>query len=317
MKVSAIIVTYNRLKFIRRAIDSVLAQTIPVDEIIVVDDGSTDGTAAAIGEWFGPAVKVVRQENGGVGVARRTGVLEATGDWIAFLDSDDEWVPNRTERFLEAARRVPAEVAWIFGDLQLVKDDSDTTTLFQQQGLRVGKDLEVFADSLTVQYPFQFGLLQGSWMRRQVLVELGCFSEGFRSDEDLLAGFQIACRYKVAAIPDVVGKYYQTSDLATSSLALNGSSRPEYFQARMLAFECVIKTGRQHPWNLRYAAEVRGLCKNLAVRGTASRRLALQQFRYGGYSLKGIGFLLAAMLGRRGIQAWEAVGQARRGRGGR
>lgn len=314
MNVSAIIPTYNRGKYIRKAIDSILAQTVPVDEIIVVDDGSTDGTAEAVAEWFGSKVKIVRQENGGVGVARRRGVLEARGDWIAFLDSDDEWVPDRTGRLLEAAHQVPETVAWIFGDLQVITNEGDAKTIFKEHGLSLNACPEIFPDPFTVQFPFQFGLLQGSFIKRKVLLELDCFSEGFRSDEDLLAGFQVACRYQFAAIPNIVGKYFRTSDLMASSLAATGPLRPEYFHARMLAYEWVVKSGRRSPWNMRYASEVRGLCKVLATRGAVPKGLALQQFRYGGYSLKGLGFLLAAMMGRRGILAWDAIGEFRRQR---
>lgn len=316
MTVSAIIPTYNRRNYIRRAIESVLAQTVAVDEVIIVDDGSTDGTAAAVQEWFGPRVNVIQQVNGGVALARLTGIRAASGDWIAFLDSDDEWMPDRTERLLASAAQVPNEVAWIFGDLQVVTDDGDSGTLFTQYGLRLNDPLVIFEDTLSVQYPFQFGLLQGSFIRRNVLLEMGCFSEGLRSDDDLLAGFQVACRYKFAAIPNVVGKYFRTTDLDASSVVVNGVFGPDYHRSRMMAFESVLKSGHSAPWNMRYAAEVRGLCKVLAARGAAPRSLAFQQFKYGGFSLKGLGFLCAAVLGRQGILAWEAVGKARRSRGG-
>src|SRR3954470_765888 len=107
MNVSAIIPTFNRRQYIQRAIDSVLAQTLPVDEIIVIDDGSTDGTAEAVEAWYGSRIRVIRQENSGVSGARRRGIQEARGEWIAFLDSDDEWIPERTAQLLHAAERVP------------------------------------------------------------------------------------------------------------------------------------------------------------------------------------------------------------------
>ncbi|MGC4053251.1 MAG: glycosyltransferase family A protein [Paludibaculum sp.] len=314
MTVSAIIPTYNRRKYIRRAIESILAQTVPVDEIIVVDDGSTDGTADAVAEWFGNSIRIVRQENGGVAAARWLGIREATGDWIAFLDSDDEWMPDRTRQLRDAAANVPGEVAWIFGDMQVVTDEGSATTLFGEHGLSVSKSPQVFPDALVVQFPFQFGLLQGSFIRRDVLLELGCFGERLRSDDDLLAGFQVACRYKFAAIPSIVGKYFRTSDLSASSVVTNGVYGVDHFRSRMLAFELVVQSGRRTPWNMRYASEVRGLCKVLATRGAVPKGLALQQFRYGGYSLKGLGFFCAAMMGRRGILAWDAVGEFRRNR---
>jgi glycosyltransferase involved in cell wall biosynthesis len=307
MKVSAIIPTFNRRTYLRRAIDSVLEQTIPVDEIIVVDDGSTDGSSDAVELWYGSRVRIVRQENTGVSGARRRGVREAHGDWIAFLDSDDEWTPDRNSRFLDAAQHLATDVAWIFGDLLLVNENCDNATLFAKYGLQMQKSPRVFADSLSVQFPFQFGLLQGSFIRRSVLIELNCFDAGLRHSEDLLAGFQVACKYKFCALPFIVGKYFQTPDLAASSLAVTEVSSPDYHRARMLAFSLVVESGRKYPWNSRYADEVRGFCKAVARTGPVSRKLAFQQFKYGPFSVKGLAFLCAVMLGRNGILAWNIL----------
>jgi glycosyltransferase involved in cell wall biosynthesis len=313
VKVSAVIPTFNRREYLRRAVDSVLAQTVPVDEVLVVDDGSTDGTSDALESWYGAQVRVVRQENSGVAGARRRGIREACGEWIAFLDSDDEWAPERNGQLLTAAERVPNEVAWIFGDLRVVTDQGNQSTLFAAHGLSVKESPQVFADPLSVQYPFQFPMLQGSLIRREALMELDCFKEGLRSDDDLLAGFQVACRYKFAAIPSVVGTYFRTSDLAATSVVVNGVYGRDHFRSRMMAFAQVVQSGRRTPWNRHYAAEVRGLCQYLASKGTLSRTAAFEQFRFGAVSAKGIAFLLACVCGRKGIQAWNLLAAARRG----
>ena len=311
MNVSAIIPTFNRRKYIRRAIESILTQTLPVDEIIVVDDGSTDGTAEAIEGWFGSRVRVIRQENTGVSGARRRGIQAARGEWIAFLDSDDEWSPDRNMRLSEAAARVPSDVAWVFGDLRVVTDEGEEQTLFEKHGLDVKEVPYVLPDALSVQFPFQFSMLQASFIRRSALIELRCFSVDLRSDDDLLASFQVACRYRFAAIPDVVGKYFRTSDLAASSVVVNGVYGPDHYRSRMMAFELVIESGRKRPWNRYYADEARGLCQVLARQGAVPRGLAAQQFRFGGVSVKGVAFFCAAMFGRPGLQAWSAVRERR------
>lgn len=307
LKISAVIPTYNRKKYIGRAIDSVLAQSLAVDEIIVVDDGSTDGTVEAISTLYGSRVKVFRQAQSGVSVARRRCIEEARGEWIAFLDSDDEWTLDRTRLLWSAVERVPDDVAWVFGDLRIVKDSGESATLFEQHGLSVAGCPQVFSDSLSVQYPFQFCMLQGSLIRRDALLKLNCFSEGLQSSEDLLAGFQVACRYRFAAVPSVVGRYFQTSDLALTSANLAGLCSPDYYRARMLAFALVIESGRKNIWNQRYAAQVRGLFKALAQRGPVRRALAFEQFRFGGMSIKGLAFLAIGLLGRRGVLAWDAL----------
>ncbi len=95
--VSVIIPTYNRKAYVQQAIDSVLAQTYPHYEIIVVDDGSTDGTGEALAARYGDRITYHWQENQGESAARNWGINIAKGEYIAFLDSDDLWYPNKLE----------------------------------------------------------------------------------------------------------------------------------------------------------------------------------------------------------------------------
>ena len=90
MKISVIIPTFNRIGLLQRAIDSVLSQSLKPYEIIVVDDGSTDGTGDIIKQKY-KSIKIIQQKNSGVSAARNNGIKHAKGDWIALLDSDDEW----------------------------------------------------------------------------------------------------------------------------------------------------------------------------------------------------------------------------------
>jgi glycosyltransferase involved in cell wall biosynthesis len=99
--VSVVIPTFDREALVIRAIDSVVRQTCPPHEIIVVDDGSTDDTAARI-RAERPGVRLIERTHRGVSAARNTGIRAATGDWIALLDSDDEWLPEKLRRQLDA-----------------------------------------------------------------------------------------------------------------------------------------------------------------------------------------------------------------------
>ncbi len=106
MQISVVIPTFNRLPTLIRAIDSVIGQTSPVDEIIVVDDGSDDGTEIQIRENF-PQVKFIFQDNQGVSTARNNGIKQAQYRWIALLDSDDSWLPNKIESIRRARQKNP------------------------------------------------------------------------------------------------------------------------------------------------------------------------------------------------------------------
>ena len=97
VNVSVIIPTYNRKNLLKRALHSVINQTFVPQEIIVVDDGSSDGTKDWVLERF-PDVRYIYQDNSGVSSARNAGIKEAIGSWIAFLDSDDEWMSNKLEQ---------------------------------------------------------------------------------------------------------------------------------------------------------------------------------------------------------------------------
>lgn len=103
--VSVVMPAYNVANSIARALASIAAQTVKPREVLVVDDGSTDDTIAAVtamaGRMNGVRLRLFRQSNQGAGAARNRALAQASGDWIAFLDSDDEWLPNKLERSLE------------------------------------------------------------------------------------------------------------------------------------------------------------------------------------------------------------------------
>lgn len=114
MKISVVIPAYNAEKTIARAVDSVLAQTRPADEIIVIDDGSKDHTADIV-QSYGDQVVFIQQENAGVSVARNKGIEHAAADWIAFLDADDEWLPEKLKLQSEHLERNP-DLKWTYSN---------------------------------------------------------------------------------------------------------------------------------------------------------------------------------------------------------
>ena len=294
--ISAVIPTFNRREHVSRAIRSVLAQRHKPEEILVIDDGSTDGTAASLRGEFGNALRIIEQPNGGVSSARRRGVLEAKGEWIAFLDSDDEWVTGRSEVFQSILEGVASDVCWIFGDTQFIDDTGPRATLYGEWGLSLKASPTAFA-GLETQYPYQFSLLESSLMRRDALIATDAFAENLRSSEDFLVSFRVALRGKFLAVSDVVTRVYRTSDLNASSLNRIGLLSSDYYRARMLAFdEAAAQVGRQ-VWGPLHAQAVRGCCVALAREGQNSRGLVLQQFRHE-FTVKALVFAAASLLGR-------------------
>ncbi len=109
MKISVVIPTFNRVHTLKRSLDSIYRQTSPVDEVIVVNDGSTDSTQQLIEKHY-PQVHLINQPNKGVSAARNTGLVEAKYEWIALLDSDDEWLEDKIKTVREIQTQHPQDV---------------------------------------------------------------------------------------------------------------------------------------------------------------------------------------------------------------
>ena len=101
MNISVVIPTYNRIELLKRSIDSVINQTIKPSEIIIVDDGSNDGTEAMVKNKY-DSLKLITQKNKGASAARNSGIKASSGEWICFLDSDDEWKNDKLEKQITA-----------------------------------------------------------------------------------------------------------------------------------------------------------------------------------------------------------------------
>ena len=101
MNISVVIPTYNRIELLKRSIDSVINQTIKPSEIIIVDDGSNDGTEAMVKKKY-DSLKLITQKNKGASAARNSGIKASSGEWICFLDSDDEWKNDKLEKQINA-----------------------------------------------------------------------------------------------------------------------------------------------------------------------------------------------------------------------
>ncbi len=180
--VSAIIPTYNRAHIICEAVDSVLTQTYPNIEVIVVDDGSKDDTLVRL-QQYGDRIRVVSQANAGPAAARNRGIAAARGDLIAFLDSDDIWLPIKIERQVALMRRAGATVPCCLCNIMMKWNSGDRASFAiaslkpsAQEGVWLNAD-EVLATRFVL-------FNQGIVIRREVLEKIGGFDEKIRYLED-------------------------------------------------------------------------------------------------------------------------------------
>ncbi len=187
MKISVIIPVYNRPTMVERAVKSVLNQTLKPHEIIVVDDGSTDETPRVLAA-FGDQITVLRQEHRGVSAARNAGIRHATGEWIALLDSDDEWLPNKLTMAVEFLKENPR-----FKIFQ-------TEEIWIRNGKRVNPKKKhqkyqgwIFKQSLPLCIISPSAVI----IKKEILEETGLFDETFPVCEDYDLWLRVTRRFEV------------------------------------------------------------------------------------------------------------------------
>ena len=180
--VSAIIPTYNRAHIVYEAVESVLAQTYPHIEVVVVDDGSQDDTLARL-ERYEDRIRVVSQANAGPAAARNRGIAVSSGELIAFLDSDDIWLPQKIERQVALLQRAGAPVPCCLCNIMMKWNSGDRAS-FDIAFLKPSTEEGVWLNADEV-LATRFVLFnQGIVIRREVLEKIGGFDESIRYLED-------------------------------------------------------------------------------------------------------------------------------------
>lgn len=177
-----------------RALDSVLAQTVPVDEIIVIDDGSTDGTDDMLRARCGDRVRYVWQPNAGVSAARNHGLRLAQGRYLALLDSDDLWLPTKTELQVAFLDTHP-DFGMVVCDVERVDSDYRHIDVFRRRDT-------LREDGWVLRWVLHNPALAPAsvLMRREVVEQLGGFDEGLRTAEDLEFHLRVARHWKIGVV---------------------------------------------------------------------------------------------------------------------
>ena len=247
--VSVIIPTFNCAQYLAKAIDSVLSQTYKDLEIIVVDDGSSDNTPEVVLPYLA-RITFIRQPNKGLPSARNTGIRAASGKFIALLDSDDSWLPEKL------ARQMPPfddpAVGIVYTDFSVVYADGRTLPSYLAERPLASEGF-ILDNYIQSRFLFPSTML----LRRQAIEECGLFDEEMLAAEDVELFARICLRWRVARIPEVL----MVRTEGTNNITANGSRLNRYM---ILAFEKIlqrettlpvlsrqlihVELGRQHWW---------------------------------------------------------------------
>ena len=211
--VSAVIIAYNSAPFLRDAIESVLNQTRPIDEIVVVDDGSTDATAEIATSYSSRGVRYIFQANQGCAGARNTGINATTGQFVGVLDADDIWLPDKTERQL-AAFAIHPQAAMVSGNkIWWDLDENTRRPFFYDTVERANVKRDILVSNCV-------GNPSMTLIRRSVFGEVGLFDPAMIYGDDWEFWIRIIERHDVAFIADPVIIYrWHSSNLSQRNQA--------------------------------------------------------------------------------------------------
>jgi glycosyltransferase involved in cell wall biosynthesis len=260
--ISVIIPTYNRAPQLITSVNSVLAQTHREFEIVVVDDGSIDSTAQTIQTIVNrthdsgsqlPRIRYFYQSNKGQSVARNKGVAEAIGEWIAFLDSDDRWLPEKLEWQVRAIERFKDNCGACFTDACLVDGQGLDTTAFRKAG-REYKELVGVVRDPTRSLAKAFG---GTWVqtlvaRRDLIMKIGGFDSDlhFGEDYDLLFRLSLVTGYCYVNRPLAV--IDRTTAVLDPTVASRSWDRIDFrLRGRQYMYEKWLNLRREYPRDVR------------------------------------------------------------------
>ncbi|MEZ0154848.1 MAG: glycosyltransferase family 2 protein [Candidatus Reddybacter sp.] len=227
MKISAVVPTYNNAEYIADAINSILSQAHPVDEIIIVDDGSTDNTEAivdAITKRSTNKIIYIKQDNQGPSSARNQGIEAASGDWLAFLDADDLWTPAKIALQLEALVSEP-QLKLIAADMSeinrqgklIVESVLAKHQLLEKLQALAGKPVPNALNALLTKNFIPTGT---ALVNRAIVIAAGGFNTHIRFGEDLELWAKIAADHPITCLPQVMMHRRQHGSNATQSTVL-------------------------------------------------------------------------------------------------
>src|ERR1700761_2954923 len=212
-KVDVIIPAYNAAKYLPMAISSVIGQTFDDWTILLVDDGSTDNTPEVVAPFvdqLGPKLKYIRQANGGLPAARNAAIRNSSAEFLALLDADDIWLPNRLAESLKSFENRP-QVGLSHRFISRIDTEGKVIDTFSRKQKHGEGRIARYIYMRRVQLP-----CPTITFRRSCVDEVGMFDESMRATEDRDLWLRIAFKYEVAVVPKVIALYRTSPNAMTT-----------------------------------------------------------------------------------------------------
>lgn len=213
--ISVVIPTFNRADSIARTIESVLAQTYKDYEIVVADDGSTDNTKKLLEPYMG-VIRYIYQHNKGAAAARNKGIEVSKGKYIAFQDSDDEWLPEKLEKQIEVFKTVSAKVGVVYTDMLRIHSDG-RAEYWNSPTLTDG----CIIDAKKLDYQVLNIGIQSTLIKKECFKKAGVFDEKFPRFIDLELFIRLSKHFGFYHIQEPLVKYYVTEGISSNNRALS------------------------------------------------------------------------------------------------
>ncbi len=195
---SVIIPLYNKEKYLKNTLNGVLSQTFADFEVVIVNDGSTDGSLDILETFSDSRLKIIHQENQGVSVARNKGMANAKADYFCFLDADDTWKPNHLQAFYDTINKFPdAKMYCNRYVTQISKNGFITNKFIDIADDYQGYVTDFFKSSLIN----RVALTSAVCIHKDIFNEIGGFNKDLKSDQDLDYWIKIALKHKIAITP--------------------------------------------------------------------------------------------------------------------
>jgi len=193
MAVSVVIPTYNRCCELERALTSALSQTIQAEEVIIVDDGSDDRTLNMLQQYERQDIKILHQSNSGVSVARNRGVEESKSEWIAFLDSDDWWLPDKLQKQIRFHHEYPQFLISQTNEIWIRHNERVNRKKYHEK--RAGWIFHICLERCMI-------TPSAVMINRQIFEDVGLFDQNLPACEDYDLWLRVACKYPVGLIKE-------------------------------------------------------------------------------------------------------------------